>query len=354
MEVKARGSLVVAAAAVLIALSVPAGAVARPHRRHVEVRQPTSSAHLFLGDQDGYDVGMAFEEPGFAVLYVDVLDQWTQGYVETTYGAHLRGSLARGKLRARFGSVGSVSLRFRPDGKLRRGHHGKNCEGPRPRREGGHFIGRISLRGEGDYFAVSARRASGELDRTFRTRCHVQRQRPQAPEESLGERVAPSLGFFFGTGGGSLAMVEAQAKEHGRGIGLRAAHMEGSPPGAEVEAGTFEYKGRMPVGREASVPQSPAGTLVTTLPGEHPAVGTLKPGAPFTGEAEYIGTSPASHSWTGSLAVKFPGLVQPLAGPVFASAMCVSSPLRDPIGCDFQLPDWQMAESSERPDRMTR
>jgi hypothetical protein len=86
-----------------------------------------------------------------------------------------------------------------------------------------------------------------------------------------------------------------------------------------VTALAFEYKGKMPVGRSASAPASPAGTLLTSLPGEHPQTATLRPASPFTGEATYLASSHLSHSWTGDLSVQFPGLLEPLAGPDFSA-----------------------------------
>jgi hypothetical protein len=346
--VKARDRLVVAAGAVLLTLALVASASAKvdAHRRHVEIRRPTSRAILSLGEVDGLEVGVIFEEPDHAILLVTTFDQETQAGASTGYGAHFHGSLPGGRLTARFGAIGSISVRFRPDGKGRSGRRAKNCQGRRPRAEDGSFVGRISLRGEDDYFHVSARTASAYLDRTFRLRCDVKRQSPDYPSESLREAVEPGIGFTLGTGGGSLATLEVGAREGGRRVGLRAAHMAGAPPGAEVQAVEFEYQGDMPVGRGAWAPKSPPGTLVTSLPGEHPPTAVLRPAEPFSGEGEYLASSRTSHSWSGDLSVQFPGLLQPLTGPDFYSTLCVVSPLRDPTGCDFVAPDWQVAQPS--------
>ena len=328
----------------MLVLAAGASAAANAHRRHIQIFAPRNEASLYLGEVDGYEVGVSFQEPDDAVLFVDTFDAESQIYTATAYGAHFHGSLPFGRLRARFGAVGSVAARFRPDGKARTSSVGSRCTGRPGRRESGSFVGRISLHGEDDYFHVSASKAEGSLDRHFRLRCHVKRHRPVFPPPSLREAVLPQLDFTFGTGGGSVALLEAMAKEGHRGVTLRAAHGAGAPAGAEVDAIAFEYQGKMPVGRRASAPESPAGTLLTSLPGEPMPTATLRPPAPFSGEAEYVGSSPTSHSWTGTLAVQFPGLLQPLAGPEFASDLCVISPLRDREGCDFQPPDWQRAE----------
>jgi hypothetical protein len=344
-EVKARVRLV-CAGTILLVLVLVAGASAKTHahRRHIEVHPPTKRASIYLGERDGYELVATFEEPDNAVLFVDTLDRETQVYTSTAYGAHFHGSLTGGTVSARFGTIGSVAVRFRPEGKPKFGSRGKGCEGPRPRDEEGSFVGHISLRGEGGYFHVAARKVEGYVARTFRVRCRVKRQHHPYPPPSLVEAVAPRIGFSFGSSGGSLALLEAGSSGGGRQVFLRAAHMSGAQPGAEVEAAAFEFQGSMPVGRSASVPQSPAGTLITSLPGEHPATAMLNPAAPFSGKAEYLTSSPTSHLWSGDLAVQFPGLLQPLTGPSFYSSLCVSSPLRDRYGCDFQAPDWQPAE----------
>ncbi len=352
MAVKAWSRLVTAGAVLLLASAVPATAASagtHAHRRHVEVRRPTAVAFVELGEYDGMEVALEFVEPDFAVLVVEKFDAKAQVATATKYGTRFRGSLPLGRLRARFGSIGTVSLRFRPDGKERHGILTKNCSGRPPREEGGSFVGRVSLRGEDDYFHVSARRARGVLGRTFRLRCRVNHQALAYPPPSLRELVEPQITAFGFEA--SLVALTAGSHTQGREVGLRASHVDGSSAGAELQAAEFEYQGKMPVGRTAWMGQSPAGTLRSTLSGEHPATATLEPAAPFSGAAEYVGSSPTSHSWTGTLAVQFPGLAQPLAGPDFYSDLCVISPLRDPGGCDFVPPDMQFAEPAARVER---
>jgi hypothetical protein len=169
--------------------------------------------------------------------------------------------------------------------------------------------------------------------------------------ESLREQVEPAVGAsLISVLVGTVSSLEAVDAVGSRAVALRAAHASGTGPGAEVEAGAFEYQGRMPVGRTVQILKAPPGSLVTTLPGESPATATLKPGAPFSGEASYLATSLAVHSWTGSLAVRFPGLTAPLVGAGFSSTLCVVSTLVKPDGCEFQPPDWQGGGESTTAD----
>jgi hypothetical protein len=254
--------------------------------------------------------------------------------------------LLGGSVAADFGAVGSIAVRFRPMGAPRERDPLKGCEGSPSRREPGRWVGKISLRGEGGYFAVSTGTAKGERDRTFRLRCHVKRPLPRPRPGSLRERVEPPLGLGLASLiFGNVSSLQAVHKEGGRVVQLLAAHAADSGPGAEVEAGAFEYQGRMPVGRYAEV-EAPAGSLVTTLPGEHPATATLRPGAPFSGEASYLATSATTHSWSGTLTAHFPGLVAPLTGPGFYSSLCVVSMLVKPHGCEAGSPSLQPSGES--------
>jgi hypothetical protein len=352
--VKAWGRLLASAVAVLIVLASAAGASAasRAHRRHVQVFRPAAAASLLLGVHGGYQVGVLFEEPDLAMLVVAKRDKSNFGVQETTYGTHFHGSLPGGRLSADFGAAGSVAVRFRPDGSVRERRPFKSCEGKASRTESGHWVGKISLHGEDDYLAVSTGSAGGELDRTFRLRCRVKHAVPQPRPESLRERVEPQVGstlssIVFGT----VSSLVAVRREAGRVVELWAAHVTGAGPGAEVEAGAFEYQGGVPVGRLVQIPEAPAGTLVTTLPGEHPATATLKPGAPFSGVGSYLATSPTTHSWTGTLAVRFPGLVAPLTGADFYSSLCVVSPLVKPHGCEYQPPNLEGGGESTTAER---
>jgi hypothetical protein len=343
-------------AVVLLALVGGSGAAARvaPHRRHTEVLKPTASGQVGLGKHGGFNLAINFKEPGLAVLDVGSVSFKTLNVNSAEYGAHFHGSLVGGTVRAGFGRVGSIALRFRPAGKPRLGRRPKGCRGPRPRLEHGSFVGAISLAGEGGYFHVSAHVAGGTLERSFRLVCHVRRARPTLPTETLRDALQAPRELALGAFGTSDANLLAGGQEGGREVLVRAAHSAVGGAGAELSALAFEYQGKMLISRVAWVPSAPAGTLLTTLPGEHPATATVKSAGPFSGEAEYVGASRLSHEWTGDLAVHFPGLVQPLTGPKMYSSLCVVSPLVDAKGCDAVPPDWQGPEVSAPADSVER
>jgi hypothetical protein len=331
----------------VLAMAAAASAATHAQPRHVEIIPPTNRAILYLDRHGSTEVGLFLEEPDTALLVAGKFDRKTRQSGWTIYGAHFDGSLPRGRITARFGSVGSISLRFHPAGRGREGRPEEGCRG-RPRtEESGNFVGSVHLRGEGGYFNVAARRVPAVLGRTFRLRCRVAAAFPGSAPPSLEEAVesrlvgVPKLGT-------SLATLEIEGKEAGREVAMSVSHVAGAPAGAVIQAVAFEHQGKMPVGRVVAVPEAPAGTLLTTLPGERPPSATLKPPAPFSGEAEYVAESPTSHRWTGTLAVQFPGLLQPLVGPDVYSSLCVASPLREWFGCDYKTPNWEVAETDGR------
>jgi len=91
-------------------MAAGASAASRAHRRHVQVLPASNDALLYLGERDGYEIGVSFKEPDHAILFVGTLDQERQIYTSTAYGAHFRGSLPFGRLRAHFGHDLSAAI----------------------------------------------------------------------------------------------------------------------------------------------------------------------------------------------------------------------------------------------------
>jgi hypothetical protein len=320
-----------------VALAIPAmSAAARLQSPRREIQRVTTSGAIYVGKAEGFEVFISNPDPHVAILYVYRVgtSEGTSSYASSAYAVRPQSSIGSGVLRARFGSIGSVVLRFHPNGKTKTGRASKHCRGRPPEREEGEYEGSVSLRGEGDYFRLRERRAPGSRSRTFRLSC-AQGQAHKAESRPLYEYVVPSTGFTTSSAGGSIALLLAISRSGGRVVYLRAAHMQSSGPGAEMQAATLERRPGMAIGRSADGGGG-AGTLLTSLPGEHPATATLAPpSAPFHGIGIYKENSSTSHSWTGTLAVSFPGLDLPLTGPTFATSLCVLSPFKTPIPCDF-------------------
>jgi hypothetical protein len=322
-----------AAAAMLI--GVTGTAQAKPgHRASREIQPAAISGFVNLGKSGDHRIGLYMPTDRVAILYTyRVKAEGDRGAIfSSAYAVHNRRSLARGVIRARLGSLGTLSLQFRPNGRVGKDRLQPGCEGRPSVTEYGRFVGRVAFHGEGDYLHFALPGGAGGINRSFRLRC----ERDGSPDPAQGKRlrayVAP--GSFFATEG-DIALLYATARNHGRYIGITAGHREESPPGAEVRIGIFESRGEMAIGRYALVFGIP-GTLLTSLPGVHPATATLSPAAPFFGEAAYREESADSRSWTGTLGVNLAGLKLPLTGSRFHTRLCVLNPLKAPRdGCDF-------------------
>lgn len=333
-----RASIGFLAACCLLIAPATIGAAEASARAGMEVQQPRTGIGVLLGGGKNHLVGLTFPTSKLAMLSVLQASGSGEerGLASANYAVRAHRG-ANGLLRADFGSLGRVAIRFEPTGKVRKGRLPDGCRGPRPTRELGRAHGTISLEGEGGYFRVSSRGGLALRERSFRLVCEKGRAANIPPNLNLRELVFPGFSFSYSSMGGNIAVLNATAKAEGRFVALRASHEEGGPPGAEVQVGTLESGHGMAIGRGLSL-RGGKGTLRTSLPGTHPATATLAPPAPFFGEASFFENSPSSHSWTGSLGVHLPGLDLALAGPRFYTSLCVLSPLKSPAGCDFAKP----------------
>jgi hypothetical protein len=327
----------------LAALTLPASAAGsaprRPSLPRFEVQRANTEGFIYLGKADGYQLAISLPNRRVAILSATLSNESdpNPSITSSTYAVHARASLDHGSLRAKFGSLGSVSLRFRPQGSPHVGQGRKGCEGRRPVTEFGTYRGRVSLAGEGGYFQLSSTRAKGVRKRSFRLRCKRGRALPLGEVAPLRTYVYSHPWYFVNLNYAAISLLYATGRLDGRLLWLRAVHYTGDPPGAEVAVGTLEARHGVSIGRIGLVGGG-AGTLSTTPPGVHPAIATLAPPAPFHGEASFLENSSTSHSWTGTLGIALPGLDLPLTDPELLTSLCVLSPLRSPKGCDFAKP----------------
>jgi hypothetical protein len=308
-----------------------------------EVQQAVTAGFLRLGKESGYRIGLYMPNERVVLFFASSSkksDAFFNG-TSSVYAVHNLGDLEHGVVRARFGSMGWVSLRFRPSGRARkRNPQAAVCEGGATTIEDGTFVGHLSFRGEGD-FHVSSAKGEALLAHSPRLRCEKGYALKFHPR-SLREYVAPISLLPYEN---SIALLHASTRSHGRYVGITAAHGEGSPPGAYVQLRIVESRQGMAIGHSVHV-DGPPGTLLTSLPGAHPATATLAPPRPFHGKAAY---SEESDAWTGTLGVSLAGVSLPLTGPGFGVRLCVVSPLRDRDGCDFFKAEPPFVERAARP-----
>ncbi len=296
----------------------------------VEVQRANTAGFLRLGKARGYRNFLYMPNKRVVLFYairIQRLKDDAFGLTYSIYATRNRGNLEHGVVRARFGSMGRASLRFRPSGRVREDDPQAGCEGGAETVEFGSFAGRLSFRGEGNYFHVSSPRGKAYLARSPRLRCR-KGQAAELQPRSLRKYVAPTPLFHDDD---SIALLYASTRSHGRYVGITAMHPEGSPPGADVELGIVDSRQGMAIGHSVYL-EGPAETLLTSPPGVHPATATLAPPAPFYGKATY---SEEAGAWTGTLGVRLAGLRLPLTAPGYRVHLCVVNPLRDKDGCEF-------------------
>jgi hypothetical protein len=191
------------------------------------------------------------------------------------------------RLKARFGGLGLIDLRFRPTDVSKTGFSpGKGCNGCPLRTDRGVFTGTIRFEGENEFVKFNASRAKGRVE--------VSGFLPGGgrfvPEEEPGE--------FTGLD------VSSKGEEF-QAFAVRRPGEEGP---ATFFTGAEEQTGAMRIVRGAAVFKGPASTFLVD-----PKAGTatVQPPFPFSGSATLANNPDGSKSWTGSLSVELLGI-----GPV--------------------------------------
>jgi len=314
-----------------------------------EVQSARTAGFLDLGREKGYRLALYMPTARVVVFYAFRARRVrgeSLGFGYSLYATRNRGDLDQGVVRARFGSLGRIDLHFRPTGRLRRDEPQSGCEGGSTTARYGSFAGHLSFRGKGNYFHVSSSKGEAYVLHSPRLECEAGRAEEAQPT-SLRKYVAPTPLL---SDNHSIALIYASARDHGRHVGIAAVHEEGSPPGADVQLEIVESGPGMAIGHGLYLEGSP-GTLLTSLPGEHPAAATLAPPAPFFGKGVY---SEKDESWSGSLGVKLAGLTVPLTGPDFHVHLCVANPLKDRNGCEYFKGEPPADERAARPGWVLR
>jgi hypothetical protein len=328
----------------LLLVATGSGQARMRHAGKFDIQRADSSGLMYLGKERGYELALSMPNDRVVALYAFRSEKSKGDFSNFSYALYAvrnLGNLEHGVVRARFGSLGSVSVRFRPGGRYRKHGPQSGCEGGLTTTEGGRFVGHVSFRGEANYFHVSSARGAAYVAHSPRLKC----QRGQALDpqpRSLRSYVAPTPVLPDEQ---SIALLYASSRRHGRYVGITAVHTKGSPPGADLQLGIVEPKHGMAIGYGAYL-HGPPGTLLSSLPGVHPATATLAPSAPFSGEAAY---SEEASAWTGNLGVKLAGLDLPLTGPGFHVHLCVVNPLKDRDDCNFFKAEPQYDERRARP-----
>jgi hypothetical protein len=234
------------------------------------------------------------------------------GYVYMTVSGHhatvsytARGRASGGRIKARFGRVGRVSLEFHRRGVPHLIHEvPNNCTGEGRIVERGVFTGRLRFDGEMQYASVHASHLRGKLTRHLPEVCDEPRSEAKPSPIRWTELQATSKdaqtifdAFKFDSGSGS---VQSRAF-------FVASVVEPLTP-------------KFSIIRTAEIGASSDDFEATREKG-HVTSATVEPPAPFSGTATYLRSPPSSpEGWTGSLAVELPGIGKiGLTGPGFCA-----------------------------------
>jgi hypothetical protein len=218
-----------------------------------------------------------------------------------------QGKVTPTTIEARFGRLGSVSVRFEPSGRERNVRIPRKCMKERPRvvtSRLGRFVGTIKFRGERGYTEVSAHSAQG----------------------GIGDPLADTPNRH--------PRCDFHESEAERELELESVSLHGSPPDGRIQFSALRLFGNFPQLLASNVPQPPKGNryLFLVLVGEKAgpvsiirsagALGesqdfsfdesltsaTVHPPFPFTGTGSFLRNADGSTNWTGTLAVPLPGL----------------------------------------------
>jgi hypothetical protein len=240
---------------------------------------------------------------------------------EGTAEYSVAGSVTSHRVKANFGKLGRISLRFHRTGvKHRHPPFGLfKCKGRQPIREIGRFEGRIRFRGEGGYTSTSVDAARGTILRRFKRRCGL---------VLGGDRRAARRALDGLHPRGSLILTDliALSRSAGRTILLEAAHAEATQGKhhfavAFVAGAVEEHRGRISIRRSTFI-EGDEGTILASAAGLQPLTVTVTPPRPFAGSASYLEEAGKPPTWSGSLRVRLPGATVPLTGQGFVAKLC--------------------------------
>jgi hypothetical protein len=296
----------VALLASLALLLAPTMASAAPHKVHFHLPEYTS-VELRVPGSNGFHLELTANRVHFGPAEQAKLTDPGPATSTTAFVAVARGpaenvyfgpkaTFEGGAIELRLGNLGEAALRFVPRHVTRRSAI-KGCTGGEPRTEHGVFVGLLRFDGERGFTRVLRRRIPGTVKRSPPLVCDLVPKPARGPG---GTRVTSSR--FEGEDG----------------VGFSAERR--SPAGVgKFRAYETERRGRVSVQRTIEV-DGPAGSV---LVGKGLTEATVKPPAPFTGEARFEAfEGKQSGTVLGPLSVSFAGAPDVrLAGKSFEGAL---------------------------------
>jgi hypothetical protein len=304
--------------AILVLGLVGSGGAAANSAAAAGTPPPAESLTLYLhapGHEYRHVLGLAvYAEKGVAVLFTDTSDIEVENDRGVTYATRVPRGPFDGRVDVHFRGLGHIVGHFVRDGKP---YGSQACEGSEFEGESGHFVGRLVFHGSGGYGTWRATRVSATVKRG----CAAEATSgASAPKTLFGYLDGYGPGFSGGSDG-PFSILDARVPGRKRAAEVLALVYGSGPEESLVfTARSDEYLGAGVVcERWAKRSRIPRRARFEIAPGAtHPPSATIKPPAPFSGEATY---SRKDGTFLGDLEVHLLGLTVHLAGPTAEAAL---------------------------------
>jgi hypothetical protein len=266
---------------------------------------------------NGYQIVVSSENVGSGPSTVELSVQ--RHDEDVVYQAHA--TVTPTSMKASFGRLGRISLRFRPSGRTRQVKVTKHCHADRPpvvTARLGTFVGTIRFRGERGYTKVSAHRATGGIGDPLaitRHACEPPRSKAERMQELASVALRASdptaaIGFTVGRAFGQLSRLGSTASSPRGGYRFLVFAAEKAEQmfilravGAVGSAGDFLFDDAL-------------------------SSATVSPPPPFVGTGIFQRNADGSTDWTGTLSVPMAGLgTVRLTEPRFSAELATEATL---------------------------
>lgn len=266
-------------------------------RLHMPKPRAASEYRFDLKTKKGYKVAVVAEGDIVALEVIrEAHLQSSRGRTSLRSGAATayvaRGTVTRNRIAASFGSMGKVSVRFRPSGQVAESKPQRHCRGADHFTSAlGVYVGSIRFSGEDNYLSLHAQRAKGRIRSPLHLHCasfHFRQieGRLARPVRDVSSGNITLLGASQRHGVSAIELFALQLRERTFFLAL-----------------SEQGRGKMAELRYA-VAVAPDKTFTFD---DARTSATLQPPAPFHGKGEYRAAADGTTTWSGSLSASFPG-----------------------------------------------
>lgn len=219
-----------------------------------------------------------------------------------------RAKVSTDGLRARFGKLGRISVRFEPSGKVDREEPPGRCKGKARVVRFGRYVGTIRFRGERGYVRIDADEAHGTSVSAPPWRCKARHHGGKFA--AMGSKKAPP----------SIEVTALEATTRNGRVGFAATDFRApeEQPLTIFNAGTLSRRGAMLIYHYALV----LGKDRTFSFDDALSTATVDPPKPFRGSAAFQRNQDGSTAWSGTLRLFLPGVGDlALTGPRYKAKL---------------------------------